>query len=276
LFFFLFTFAYYPAISGIYHSFFDWSDTHSSFIGFANFRELFTDNAVFLPSLLTMLKIIVPKILIGVIAPLLAALLIFNIKHEKAQGIYRLLILLPIVAPGVVGTLIWSYIYDPNYGLLTALFKLVGGQATDWLGNGNTVIPAIVFMGFPWIGGTAVLIYLSGLMSISISVRESARLDGAGGLTRLFRIDLPLITGQIRYFLIFGIIGGLQDYSVQFLITDGGPGNDSMVPGYYMYKQAFTSGRMGYACAVGTFLFLLTLIFTIISLRLGKRGGETV
>jgi len=274
LFFFLFLFAYYPAFSGLYHSFFNWTDTSSKFIGFGNFTELFTDTEVFLPSLLTMLKIMLPKIAIGVVAPLIAALLIFNIKGFKAQGIYRLLVLLPIVAPGVVGTLIWGYIYDPNYGLMTAIYKLVGGGTVDWLGNTRTVIPAIIFMGFPWIGGTAVLIYLSGLMAINISIRESARLDGAGLFTRLFLIDLPLIIGQIRYFLIFGIIGGLQDYGVQFLITKGGPGVDSMVPGYYMYQQAFTSGRLGYACAIGTFLFTLTLTFSLLSFKLGRRTND--
>ncbi len=271
LFVFLLTFSYFPAFSGIFRSLYDWSDTGSKFIGFQNYRELFADTAVFLPSLVTMLKIMVPKLLIGIVVPLVAAEMIFNIKSEKMKGAYRLMVLLPIVAPGVVSVLLWEYIYDPQFGLVTAVWKLFGGQPTAWLDDSATVIPAIIFMGFPWIGGTAVLIYMAGLSSISQSVRESAKLDGASVWRIIFSIDLPLITGQIRYFLIFGLIGGVQDYSVQFLITDGGPGYDTMVPGYYMYKAAFTSGRMGYACAVGTFLFAVIMVLTLLSFRISRK-----
>ena len=274
LFFFLLTFSYYPAISGIYHSFFKWSDISSEFIGLKNYIDLFSDRAVFLPSLWTMVKITLPKLLIGVFMPLIVAELIFNLRSDRAKGVYRILVLLPIVAPGVVNTLIWGYIYDPNLGLLSAVYKAFGGGTVDWLGNMNTVIPAIIFMGFPWIGGTSVLIYTSGLMAISESVRESARLDGAGVMRRIFTIDLPLIVGQIRYFLIFGIIGGIQDYSVQFLLTDGGPAGSTMVPGYYMYKKAFVSGEMGYACAVGTFLFAIIMVLTLLSFLLGREKKE--
>jgi ABC-type sugar transport system permease subunit len=274
LFIFLLTFSYYPAISGIYHSLFDWSETKSVFIGFENYIELFTDTSVFLPSIITMLKIMIPKVLINIIVPLIFAEIIFNLNSDKVKGAYRLLLLLPIVAPGVVATLVWQYIYDPNYGLFTGIVKLFGGSAVDWLNNSKTVIWSIIFMGFPWVGGTSVLIYLSGLLGISSSIRESAKLDGASTLKIIMVMDLPLIIGQIKYFLIFGIIGGMQDYSVQILITNGEPGYDTMVPGYYMYLKAFTDGRMGYACAIGTLLFVFIMILTLISFRIGKKGEE--
>ena len=150
---------------------------------------------------------------------------------------------MPMVAPGVVGTLIWRFIYDPNNGLMTALMQTLGilkdGQVIDWLGDPNYVIFSIIFMGFPWIGGTSVLIYMSGLMNIPSSLIESSVLDGAGTFTRIFKIDLPMIVGQIRYFVIMGIIGALQSYSTQIILTEGGPGYTTMVPGYYMYTQAF-------------------------------------
>ena len=104
-------------------------------------------------------------------------------------------------------------------------------------------------------------------MNIPNEVREAAILDGAGTLQRIFTIDLPLIKGQIRYFIVFGIIGGLQDYSVQIILTQGGPGYTTYVPGYYMFKQAFTSGNMGYACAIGTLLFVLIATLTLITFK---------
>ena len=80
--------------------------------------------------------------------------------------------------------------------------------------------------------------------------------------------------GQVRYFLIMGLINGIQDYSVQFLITDGGPGYDTMVPGYLMYKQAFTAGRMGYACAIGTILSIVIMALTIIIFKTSKKEAD--
>ena len=273
LFFFLLLFSYYPAFSGIYHSFFDWKDIgESSFIGFANYVELFTDTEVFWPSCLTLLKIMIPKLIINIVVPLVIAEMIFNLNSNKAKSFYRLWVLIPMVAPGVVNTLVWDYIYDPNFGLVSALWTMFGGETVDWLNDTRTVIPAIIFMGFPWIGGTSVLIYTSGLNATSAEARESARIDGAGTWQIIFLIDLPQIFGQVKFFLINGLIAGIQDYSVQFLLTEGGPGYDTMVPGYYMYQAAFQSGRMGYASAIGTFLFAVIMLFTLLAFRLGKKN----
>lgn len=272
LFFFLLLFSYYPAFSSIYHSFFDWKDTGElKFIGLANYKEFLTDTEVFWPSFVNMFKIIIPKLLISIFIPLIVAEIIFNIKSEKAKSIYRLCLLIPMVAPGVVTTLIWAYIYDPNYGLLSEIVKLFGGQTIDWLNDSRTVIFAIVFMGFPWIGGTNVLIYLSGLNAISPEARESARIDGATTMQVIWYIDIPQIFGQIKFYLINGLIVLIQDYSVQFLLTNGGPGYDTMVPGYYMYQAAFQAGRMGFASAIGTFLFVIILALTLLVFRMKRK-----
>lgn len=265
-------FSYYPPVLGIYRSFFEWDGVREgTFIGLDNYRKLMSDE-IFMNSIPTMLKIMLPKLLIGIVAPLIMAELIFCVRNKKMQSAYRISVLLPIVAPGVVGTLIWKNIFDPNGGLLTTILRalqiLEEGQVIDWLGSVKTVIPSIIFMGFPWIGGTSVLIYTSGLMSISGEVIESSRLDGCSTLKRIFKIDLPLISGQIRYFLIFGIIGGLQDYSVQIVLTQGRPGYATYVPGYYMYLQAFTAGNMGYACAIGTMIFVIIAVISALTFKM--------
>ena len=267
----LIIFSYYPALSSLYHSFFDWDILgNKEFVGFDNFKNLFKD-PIFLNSIPAMLKLMIPKIIISVVVPLIFAEMIVSVKSEKLQSIYRVIVLLPMVAPAVVGTLLWKDIYDPSQGLAVELCRLFGivapGANVDWLGDPHTAIASIIFMGFPWVGGTAVLIYLSGIMNIPNEVREAAILDGTGTLQRIFTIDLPLIKGQIRYFIVFGIIGGLQDYSVQIILTQGGPGYTTYVPGYYMFKQAFTSGNMGYACAIGTLLFVLIATLTLITFK---------
>jgi ABC-type sugar transport system permease subunit len=273
----LLLFSYYPAFSGLYHSMFNWDSIgHKEFIGIANFAELFRDD-VFIDSLSVMLKLMIPRLAISIIIPFIIAEMIFFISSKKAQYWYRILVLLPMVAPGVVYTLIWKYIYDPNNGLLTALLRALNvfndEMVINWLGDPKTVIIAIIFLGFPWIGGTSVLIYMSGMMNISTELIECSRLDGASTIRRIISIDIPMLMGQFRYFLIFGIIGGFQDYSVQVILTKGGPGYSTMVPGYYMFTQAFDSGRMGYASAIGTVLFFAILVLTILSFKFA--GNKT-
>lgn len=268
------TFSYYPAFSGIYHSFFDWNGLgEKTFIGIENYKNLFLDS-IFVNSIPAMLKLMIPKLVISIVVPFIMAELIYAVRSRKMQAGYRMLCLLPMVAPGVVGTLLWKYIYDPSSGLAVEICRLLGivegTQNIDWLGNPELTIGSIIFMGFPWIGGTAVLIYMSGLLNISNEVMEASQLDGCNTLQRIFKVDLPLMMGQVRYFVIIGIINALQDYSVQIILTEGGPGYTTYVPGYYMFKQAFSYGNMGYACAIGTLMFVVIFLLTLLSMRLMK------
>ena len=267
----LLIFSYYPPVYGLTLSFFEkHSVGEMSFVGFRNYIDLFHDS-VFLRSIPTMFAIMIPRLLIGIVVPLVMAELIFGVKSQKLQSLYRVLVLVPIVAPGVVGTLIWRNIFDPTSGLLTTVARLLGfmgpTQVIDWLGDPNWVVPSIIFMGFPWIGGTSVLIYMSGLMGISSEVLEASRLDGASVLVRIWKIYLPLLIGQIRYFLIFGLIGGFQDYSTQIVLTDGGPGYSTYVPGYYMYQQAFMHDNMGYASAIGSVMFVVIMVVSLFAFK---------
>lgn len=267
----LLIFSYYPPLSGLYHSFFDWNVTGDAiFVGLDNFKELFSD-PVFLNSIPTFLKIGIPCLLISVVVPLIMAELIYAVRNAKLKYLYRVLVLLPMVAPGLIYTLMWEKIYDPQLGLLSGVLRLFGviepDQIVNWLGDPELVIPALIFKGFPWVGGTSVLIYMAGLMNISTDVVEATVLDGCSTLKRIWYIDLPQLMGQIKYFLVFGLIGVIQDYNNQLLITEGGPGYTTYVPGYYMYVKAFTAGRMGYASAVGFVMFIVIFVLTLLIMR---------
>jgi ABC-type sugar transport system permease subunit len=135
-----------------------------------------------------------------------------------------------------------------------------------WLGSENLVIPALLFWGFPWVGTIGVLIYLAGLQQIPQDVYEAAELDGVGPIGKLFHIELPLIMTQIRINLIFMTIGTLTGYEMFLILLgpEGGPGNRGMVPGLYMFSQAFSEGRFGFACALGMVLFFMILALTIV------------
>ena len=269
-------FCYYPAISGIVTSLFKWNGTGTrEFISFSNYVELFRDD-IFLNSIGTMFVLLVPRLLIGIFMPLIMAELIFNTKSKKMQSFYRIAVLIPMVAPGVVGMLIWQNIFEPTTGLYARLLVFLGickeGATIDFLNDPNWVISTIIILGFPWVNGTNILIYISGMMSISGEVIEASELDGCGTWRRIFTIDFPLILGQIRYFAVFGFIGLMQDYGLQMILTNGGPGYTTYVPGWYMYKLAFTSGRYGYACSIGTVLFAVIFAVTLVAFKLMHYG----
>lgn len=274
----LLVFSYYPSVSGLVLSFFKKTSTESEFIGFENFVKLMEDE-IFLDSIGTMFKIMIPKLIISVVAPLIMAELIFAVKSEKLGGIFRVLTLIPIVAPGVVSMLIWRNILSVD-GLMTDIAKLFGfipkDGVLDWLGvlgDDSLVLFSIIFIGFPWVGGTSVLIYTAGLNEIPSEVMDAAKLDGASNFRRIYYIDLPMLLGQIKYFFIFGIIGGLQDYGIQYTITDGGPGYSTYVPGYYLYKLAFAQDNMGYAATIGVILFIATFVLSAFMFRFMDVGG---
>jgi raffinose/stachyose/melibiose transport system permease protein len=141
-------------------------------------------------------------------------------------------------------------------------------------------LPALLMVGFPWVVGAAPLIYLAGLLTIAQDVIDAARIDGCSIWRRMIAIDLPHILPQIRLFLIFGVIGLLQDFGGPLALTRGGPGVATMVPGLYLYKLAFglerfekAYTRLGEACAVGVILFMVIFLLTFLANRYVRNTG---
>jgi ABC-type sugar transport system permease subunit len=269
----LFTFNYYPAFMGLYRSFFIWDvGLPAQFIGLGNFVQLFTQDEVFLESLSHVTLITVWRVVSGVTVPFIVAELIFNLRSQVSQYTYRVLMILPAVVPGIVHLLLWQFIYDGTHGLLNAILAGVGLEEWQqpWLGSPKTALYAVTFMGFPWVSGVTVLIYLAGLQGISREVIDSAQVDGCTGLRRIFAIDIPLIMGQFKLITVLSIIGGLQGWVSVFVMTAGGPGAASMVPGLWMYNNAFLWNKMGYASAIGMFLFLLIFALTLFNMKFVK------
>jgi ABC-type sugar transport system permease subunit len=272
----LVVFVYYPPLSALYHSFFDWNPARganpSIFIGLNNFTEFFQAPNTAL-ELKNMVILLIFGLVVSTTVPLLIAELLFAVKNDRAQYAYRILILIPVIVPAVVTTLLWKFFYDPDLGLFNTMLSAVGlgGLRSQWIGGFDTAIPSLMFYGFPWIWGTNVLIYLAGLVNISGEVIEAASLDGCTGIRRIWHIDLALVSGQIKLFVVLGIIYGVQAFQLQLVFNPanpGGPGYQTYVPGLEMYEQAFFDQRFGYAAAIGALLFLIVLGLTMINFRL--------
>ena len=271
----LLTFNYYPAFMGLYRAFFKWDiGLQPEFLGLGNFEKLFVKDDVFIKSLRHVSLLTSWRVISAITFPFIVAELIFNLRHHVHKYTYRVLIILPAVVPGIVNLLLWQFIYDGTHGLLNVFLEGIGLEdwQQPWLGSPKTALYAVTFMGFPWVGGVTVLIYLAGLQGISDEVIDSSLVDGCSGLRRLFSIDIPLILGQFKLIIVLAVIGGLQGWVAVFVMTAGGPGTASMVPGLWMYNNAFLWNKMGYASAIGMFLFVLIMGLTIINVKFVRTG----
>ena len=268
LFILLGVFKLYSSVYAIYRSFFEWDGGRISvFIGIQNYIALLTD-ATFGKSLVNLLILLVTSVLKVVTVPLLVAELVMSVKRQFSSNLYKYLLIIPMVVPGVVMILLWRWIYDYN-GLLNGILSTLGLENLmhSWLGEQATALGALIFYQFPWVAGIQFLIFLAGLQSIDTSIYEATRIDGIGPVSRLFYIDIPLLTGQFRYLIITTIISTFQAFEHVLIMTNGGPGDSTMVPALHMYNETFSYYNMGYACAMGTVLFLFTLGVTAFNMK---------
>lgn len=266
-------FNYYPAVLGLSRAFTRWETGEApQWIGVGNFVAMWHDEFLRL-SLRNLFILLIANVLKTLTMPLLVAELLMSLRSPRWQYILRTAFILPMVVPGMVTMLLWSFIYDGSVGLLNQLLEAVGmsALARSWLGESGTALWAIIGIGFPWAGGLALLIYLAGLNQISGDVWDSCQVDGVSGLRRVWYVDLPLLLPQVRLLVILTLIGTLQDFGSILILTGGGPGLATHVPALHMYFQAFRFGHLGYAAAIGLTLFVAIFVLSLLNLLLGRR-----
>ncbi len=273
----LLVFVYLPVVWAFFSSFYSFEIGGSrEFVGLSNYGEFLGTDPTCWPSMVTMLLLTIFAVCVRLSVPLIVAKLIHSLPRERSRYIYRIVFLIPIVVPGVAAQLIWGGMIYSDHGMLNELLRSVGLSewTRGWLSDPRTVLGAIMMMGFPFVGGFDVLIYYAGLSSIPESVTEAAEIDGCTGIRKFLYIDIPLVLSQLKLILILTIIGGLQGFEALFVLTKGGPGFKTMVPGLWMYFNAFSFQRMGYACAIGVVLFLMVLGLTLLNLKYFKSSEE--
>jgi len=269
-------FWYYPAFLGFYESMFHWDGWKiNRFIGLQNYQRIVTD-PYFHMAVKNAGIILLFRMLLPIWMPLIVAEAIYNLRSGRTRATMRVAFLIPALVPGMVSVLLWRFIYHPHSGVLNSLLNMaeLGHLQQTWLGNPRLALPAVLFVGFPFVPGITVLVYLAGLENISEEIIDASIVDGASRLRRVVSIEIPLILGQVKLFIILGVIGALQEYYNIFVLTNGGPAFRTLVPGLYLYNEAFVNRRMGYASAVGVILFAVIVVFTSLSMRYIRTGTE--
>ena len=275
-------FTLYPNALSAYYSFFEWNGiSEMKFVGLRNYVEMFRDPYVW--------RALGHNLWLVLIVPLatlfLSAILAYMIVYLKfrERNIHKVIYFLPNVISTVVIGLIWSFIYDGDYGILNGILSSVGLDVKGfyWLGETQTALGAVMAP-MIWTGvGFYVIILMNAMTSIPPSMYEAASLDGASHAKRLTAITLPLIASVMRVSLIFLILNAIKTFELIFVLTNGGPEGATDVIGLYMYTTAFgspTSGRatnsmFGYSSAIGMFICVILVVVNIIVEKSGANDN---
>ncbi len=237
------------------------------FVGLANYRRMFTADPLFWKAVGNTTYMIL-GIPLGMALSLGIALLL-NLEI-RGVALWRTFFYLPSIVPAVASSILWIWIFNPNAGLLNSILLSFGIHGPNWLQDESTSKPALIIMGL-WSAGGGMIIWLAGLKGISETYYEAAALDGANAWQRFRHVTLPLLTPYIFFNVIMGLIGTLQIFTQAFIMTQGGPVDSTLFYAYHLFNHAFRFLQMGYASALGWFLFLAVLGLTLLQLKLSKR-----
>ncbi|GIP19752.1 putative ABC transporter permease protein AmyD [Paenibacillus sp. J22TS3] len=263
-------FIFFPFINGIRISFTNWDgySQSSAWVGLSNYKRLFTDPNIWTVVRNTLIYGIGSTILQNLIGLLYALLLNMSIK---GKGIVRTIIYLPVIISPLIMGYIWYFIFQMNGGALNDIVKLFGGEPVNFLANPQWNVWLITFVNTFQFVGTAMIIYLAGLQSISAEYYEAASLDGASAWQRFKSVTFPLLAPSITINVVINIIGGLKLFDVIVALTNGGPGYASQSLSTMMYQMYFSRQDAGYAASMGNLMFFITSVIGIGALILLRK-----
>lgn len=236
------------------------------FIGFNNYIYIFTEDTDFQQAILNTFIYAIVKVGLIVLLALLFAL-ILN-RKIFGRNTFRILIYLPAVIPVVSVSLLWKLIFTGgDFNIANYLLSYLGVAPVNFFGNGTSAMGTIIFVGV-WSGlGPTMLIILAAIQGVNQELLEAAELDGANAFQRLIHIIIPSISNAMVFVILTSMISSLQAYAEVELLTGGGPGNSTTTMSLLIVKNAFkTIGNktLGYACAQGWVVFLLTFGLSLI------------
>lgn len=247
-----------------------------NFIGLENYKILLTTDPFFKKSFLVTLIYISISVPLNIVTAFLIALLLS--QNIKLRGFFRAAYYMPTIVPLVATSIIWKWLLDPAVGIINYYFSSLGLPPSRFLFDERTVLPSLAIMGI-WQTGATMLIFLAGFQGIPRQLYEAADVDGGTHWHKFTRIVVPLMTPSIFFNLVIGLINGFQVFTQAYIITSGGPNNKSNFIVLQLFKEAFTYGRMGRACAIAWVIFLIVVLLTVLNFNLSSKwvyyeGGD--
>jgi multiple sugar transport system permease protein len=261
-----------PVIASLVLSLYKWDIVRApEFVGLKNYVDLFHD-PLFFKVLGNTAYFVLGTVPIGIVLAILLAVIL----NSKIGGLtwYRTAYFLPVVSSTVAVSLVWRWLYNPDYGLVNHFLWLAGvdgERLPQWLGSTTWAMPAIIFMSIWKNLGYNMVLFLAGLQGIADHYYEAAEIDGASKTQQFFFITLPLLTPTIFFVFIMSLIGSFQVFQQALIMSEGGPANATNTIVLYLYQNGFLYLKMGYASAMAYILFGIIMLITLIQFMSQKK-----
>ena len=265
-------FILYPVIYSAALSFGQFSGGGITFTGLENYRRLFTDGLFFKSLFNTGLILLVQVPLMISLAAVVASVIDSDFLGKRRKAAFRLAFFLPVAVDLVTYSVVFSLIFSEQYGVVNQLLQLVGLDSVEWRSDPFWARALIVIaLTWRWTGYNAVIL-LSGLQNIPKDLYDAASVDGAGSVTRFFRITVPLLRPVLLFCTVLGTIGTLQLFTEPFILTGGGPNNATLTTFFYIYDTGFARFDFGLAAAGTYVLATIVAVISYAQIRLARWG----
>lgn len=269
-----------PFGMNIWYSLTRWSGVGvPQFIGLDNYARLLADQNFWASFLHSAAFIVAMAIVPTALGTFIAAVLFDYISPRfgsRIASFLRATFYLPQILPIAVAGVLWSWMYQPQYGIINTVLRSVGlgDLAQNWLGDSDFAIYAVMNV-LIWIQiGYTVVIFMAGLSRVDPALHEAAEIDGAGWFQRFRTITLTQLGPEIAVVLLTTSVAALKVFAPIFILTSGGPGTATMVPAYFSFSNFFTTNRVGYGAAIATALAVIVTIMAVLLLRHQTRNTE--
>lgn len=237
------------------------------FVGIENFINMFED-ANFWSTLMVTLKFEAMAVPMTFVISLILALLLY--KEGKFNSVFRAFFYWPYMAPAVVSATIWMWLFSTNTGFINSILMSFGLSPVSWLQGSFTAL-LVISLAQVWGGaGFMMMIFITGLEQIPLEFEEAASIDGANKFEVFRYITWPLLKGTSIIVLILSIAYSWNNFTLMYVMTTGGPGYATTITSLYIYQQAFTEFRIGYAAAISVITVLISIGIAVAAMKTGR------
>lgn len=270
-------FVYYPLAANVFYSFHSFRAGGGDIqaVGWDNIARLFKD-PIIRTALLNNVAYAVVSVICQVFGGLVLAAWLTHLLGKRMSAFLRSVYFMPAVISITVIALMFTFIYSSRGGLLNEFLGVVGLESvqTAWLANVGTAMAAVIAVSQWQSIGYVCMLYVVTLQQIPAEFYEAASLDGAGRIRQFFSITVPQAKEMIFVAMILTVSGAFTVFNEPFILTGGGPGNTTQVLATYMYNQGFFQNQMGYASAIATLIFVITLLLSLVQMLSFKTGKD--
>ncbi|MDH4421500.1 MULTISPECIES: carbohydrate ABC transporter permease [Bacillus] len=251
-------------------SFTDWDfmTNDFNFVGLENYFNLFTQDS-FMQALLNTfyfgIGTVIPTIALGL------GFALFFRKKFKGSALYQLMIFSPWVTPTIAVSIVWSLLYEPQFGVINKVLNFFGIPGLDWLQSSQTAMLAVIIMTVWKLVGWTMIFYIGALEKVPDSLYEAASIDGANAWQKFRYVTLPMVSSTTFFLVVVNTISSVQAYDQIKILTQGGPSGSTRTLLYLFFQQGFEQFDMGSATAIAFIILIITILLSVVNKIIGDK-----